>query len=164
MQLGSLLDPSHSWCWFVGIQGRASTSQKMLHSTGNDIWTAHVGDSRAVLCSVASRSEGSTRWHPPPAASWSADPTRPPEFKAEALTKDHHPGLEGERTRIEAAGGFVSAMQGLCLIHSSAYSCWSKICCSRAASMRLLHRMFSASAICMSTASECHVWPVANQQ
>ncbi|KAL9168744.1 hypothetical protein ABFS82_04G034900 [Erythranthe guttata] len=49
---------------------------------------ANVGDSKAILCSKKGSSLG--------------------EVYAEELTKDHHPDREDEKTRIEAAGGFVT--------------------------------------------------------
>mmetsp|Transcript_59817 Transcript_59817/g.182763 ORF Transcript_59817/g.182763 Transcript_59817/m.182763 type:complete len:390 (-) Transcript_59817:77-1246(-) len=80
---------------FLGIQAqikermrdRAESSGTTVtiayHSVGkNKVWLAHVGDSRAVL----GNADGS---------------------KAKALTVDHKPDLEGERRRIEQAGGRV---------------------------------------------------------
>lgn len=48
--------------------------------TGETLWVAHAGDSRAVLCR---------------------------EGAAQRLTEDHKPNLARERVRIEAAGGRI---------------------------------------------------------
>ncbi|CAA6658507.1 unnamed protein product [Spirodela intermedia] len=52
-----------------------------------EILVANVGDSKAVMCSES-------RHHP-------------------ELTKDHHPDRDGERKRVEAAGGFVQDWAGV---------------------------------------------------
>ena len=59
---------------------------------GNDLYVANAGDSRGVL----SRSG-----------------------KAIALSEDHKPAQEGERTRIIAAGGFLSEIGGVCRVNGN---------------------------------------------
>ncbi len=54
---------------------------------GNDLYVANAGDSRGVLCRGG---------------------------KAIALSEDHKPAQEGERSRIIAAGGFLSEIGGVC--------------------------------------------------
>jgi protein phosphatase 1G len=53
---------------------------------GGELWVANAGDSRAVLCRGG---------------------------HAVALSEDHKPQSEAERTRITAAGGFVSDVGGV---------------------------------------------------
>lgn len=53
----------------------------------NDLYVANAGDSRGVLCRGG---------------------------KAVALSEDHKPAQEGERSRIIAAGGFLSEIGGVC--------------------------------------------------
>lgn len=59
---------------------------------GNDLYVANAGDSRGVL----SRSG-----------------------KAIALSEDHKPAQESERTRIIAAGGFLSEIGGVCRVNGN---------------------------------------------
>ncbi len=54
---------------------------------GNDLYVANAGDSRGVLCRGG---------------------------KAVPLSEDHKPAQEGERSRIIAAGGFLSEIGGVC--------------------------------------------------
>lgn len=62
----------------------------VLH--GNDLYVANAGDSRAVL------SRGG---------------------QAYALSEDHKPGQEGERSRIMAAGGFLSNIGGVTRVNGN---------------------------------------------
>lgn len=59
---------------------------------GNTLYIANAGDSRGVLC------RGDT---------------------AVALSEDHKPGLERERARIVAAGGFLSEIAGMCRVNGN---------------------------------------------
>ena len=59
---------------------------------GNDLWVANAGDSRGVLSRAG---------------------------KAIALSEDHKPAQEGERTRIIAAGGFLSEIGGVCRVNGN---------------------------------------------
>lgn len=54
---------------------------------GNELYVANAGDSRGVLCRAG---------------------------KAVALSEDHKPAQETERSRIIAAGGFLSEIGGVC--------------------------------------------------
>ena len=56
------------------------------------MYVANAGDSRAVMCVNG---------------------------KAIALTIDHKPTSESERKRIEAAGGFVSEIGGICRVNGN---------------------------------------------
>lgn len=58
----------------------------------NELWVANAGDSRGVLCRAG---------------------------KAVALSEDHKPASEGERTRIIAAGGFLSDIGGVCRVNGN---------------------------------------------
>ena len=62
----------------------------VLH--GNDLYVANAGDSRAVLCRGG---------------------------QAFALSEDHKPGQEGERSRIMAAGGFLSNIGGVTRVNGN---------------------------------------------
>ena len=62
----------------------------VLH--GTDLYVANAGDSRAVLCR---------------------------EGQAYALSEDHKPGQEGERSRIMAAGGFLSNIGGVTRVNGN---------------------------------------------
>lgn len=59
---------------------------------GNDLYVANAGDSRGVLSRAG---------------------------KAIALSEDHKPAQEGERTRIIAAGGFLSEIGGVCRVNGN---------------------------------------------
>ncbi|KAG2431539.1 hypothetical protein HXX76_009553 [Chlamydomonas incerta] len=59
---------------------------------GNELFVANAGDSRGVLCRAG---------------------------KAVALSEDHKPAQEGERTRIIAAGGFLSEIGGVCRVNGN---------------------------------------------
>ncbi|KAK9828992.1 hypothetical protein WJX72_003282 [[Myrmecia] bisecta] len=59
---------------------------------GNKLYVANAGDSRAVLCRNG---------------------------RAIALSEDHKPAQEGERARIQAAGGFVSDIAGVCRVNGN---------------------------------------------
>ncbi|KAK6164636.1 hypothetical protein DH2020_001500 [Rehmannia glutinosa] len=72
-----------------------STATVVLLFNG-EFLVANVGDSKALLCSQKFLSH-----HDDEGASLG-------EIYAEELTRDHHPDREDEKTRIEAAGGFVS--------------------------------------------------------
>ena len=63
-----------------------STATVVVHRE-DTIYVASVGDSRAVLCKLASE--------------------KPSGFNADPLTRDHSPELEAEKKRIEAANGEV---------------------------------------------------------
>lgn len=58
----------------------------LLSVQGNQLIVANAGDSRAVLCRDAS---------------------------AVPLSEDHKPASEGEKNRIQAAGGFISTIGGV---------------------------------------------------
>ena len=62
----------------------------VLH--GNELYVANAGDSRAVLCRGG---------------------------QAYALSEDHKPGQEGERSRIMAAGGFLSNIGGVTRVNGN---------------------------------------------
>ena len=62
----------------------------VLH--GQDLFVANAGDSRAVLCRAG---------------------------KAVPLSEDHKPGQEGERSRIMAAGGFLSNIGGVTRVNGN---------------------------------------------
>lgn len=62
----------------------------VLH--GKDLFIANAGDSRAVLCRAG---------------------------QAVALSEDHKPGQEGERSRIVAAGGFLSNIGGVTRVNGN---------------------------------------------
>lgn len=59
---------------------------------GNELFVANAGDSRGVLCRAG---------------------------KAVALSEDHKPAQEGERSRIIAAGGFLSEIGGVCRVNGN---------------------------------------------
>lgn len=59
---------------------------------GNELFVANAGDSRGVLSRAG---------------------------KAIALSEDHKPAQEGERTRIIAAGGFLSEIGGVCRVNGN---------------------------------------------
>ncbi len=59
---------------------------------GMDLYVANAGDSRGVLCRGG---------------------------KAVALSEDHKPAQEGERSRIIAAGGFLSEIGGVCRVNGN---------------------------------------------
>ena len=59
---------------------------------GNELYVANAGDSRGVLCRAG---------------------------KAVALSEDHKPAHEVERTRIVAAGGFLSDVGGVCRVNGN---------------------------------------------
>jgi len=59
---------------------------------GNELFVANAGDSRGVLCRG---------------------------MEAIALSQDHKPSLDTERTRIEAAGGFLSDIAGMCRVNGN---------------------------------------------
>lgn len=59
---------------------------------GNELYVANAGDSRGVLCRGG---------------------------KAVALSEDHKPAQEGERSRIIAAGGFLSEIGGVCRVNGN---------------------------------------------
>ena len=59
---------------------------------GNELYVANAGDSRGVLCRGT---------------------------RAVALSHDHKPSLDAERTRIEAAGGFLSDIAGMCRVNGN---------------------------------------------
>mmetsp|Transcript_5238 Transcript_5238/g.10634 ORF Transcript_5238/g.10634 Transcript_5238/m.10634 type:complete len:360 (+) Transcript_5238:2-1081(+) len=67
----------------------SGTTATLAVRRGGVLYAAHVGDSRAVLA----RDRGG-------------------ELEAEDLTRDHKPTCEGERRRIEAAGGEVRRLEG----------------------------------------------------
>lgn len=59
---------------------------------GNELFVANAGDSRGVLCRGT---------------------------EAVALSQDHKPSLASERSRIEAAGGFLSDIAGMCRVNGN---------------------------------------------
>lgn len=59
---------------------------------GNELYVANAGDSRGVLCRG---------------------------MEAIALSQDHKPSLDSERMRIEAAGGFLSDIAGMCRVNGN---------------------------------------------
>eukprot|EP00210_Caulerpa_lentillifera_P001150 g1107.t1 len=68
----------------IPIQAGATAIVAVLK--GNELYVANAGDSRGVLCKGT---------------------------RAVALSQDHKPGLDSERLRIEAAGGFLSEIAGM---------------------------------------------------
>ena len=72
------------------LQAGCTAVVAVLH--GNDLYVANAGDSRAVLCQGG---------------------------QAFALSEDHKPGQEGERSRIMAAGGFLSNIGGVTRVNGN---------------------------------------------
>lgn len=72
------------------LQAGCTAVVAVLH--GNDLYVANAGDSRAVLCRGG---------------------------QAFALSEDHKPGQEGERSRIMAAGGFLSNIGGVTRVNGN---------------------------------------------
>lgn len=72
------------------LQAGCTAVVAVLH--GNDLYVANAGDSRAVLCRGG---------------------------QAYALSEDHKPGQEGERSRIMAAGGFLSNIGGVTRVNGN---------------------------------------------
>ena len=76
----------------------------LIIDPGTTLWTAHVGDSKALVCNFSRPlrqsqvSEHSTIRKGEEEASTTS---------AIHLTEDHHPGLASEQRRIQAAGGYV---------------------------------------------------------
>jgi len=72
------------------LQAGCTAVVAVLH--GSDLYVANAGDSRAVLCRGG---------------------------QAFALSEDHKPGQEGERSRIMAAGGFLSNIGGVTRVNGN---------------------------------------------
>lgn len=72
------------------LQAGCTAVVAVLH--GDDLYVANAGDSRAVLCRGG---------------------------QALALSEDHKPGQEGERSRIMAAGGFLSNIGGVTRVNGN---------------------------------------------
>ena len=72
------------------LQAGCTAVVAVLH--GHDLYVANAGDSRAVLCRGG---------------------------QAFALSEDHKPGQEGERSRIMAAGGFLSNIGGVTRVNGN---------------------------------------------
>uniref|UniRef100_A0A7S3QPM9 PPM-type phosphatase domain-containing protein n=1 Tax=Dunaliella tertiolecta TaxID=3047 RepID=A0A7S3QPM9_DUNTE len=71
---------------------RARTRTHIHTQCGDKLYVANAGDSRGVLC------RGST---------------------AVPLSEDHKPASERERSRIIAAGGFLSEIGGVCRVNGN---------------------------------------------
>eukprot|EP00210_Caulerpa_lentillifera_P009017 g8606.t1 len=71
---------------FTTIPVQAGATAIVAVLKGKELYVANAGDSRGVLCKAT---------------------------KAIALSQDHKPGLDTERLRIEAAGGFLSEIAGM---------------------------------------------------
>lgn len=69
----------------------SGTTAVVIFRNGNDVYTANVGDSRAIIA----RRDSTTA-----------------QLAPQALSIDQNPDTPGERERIEAAGGFVSEPPG----------------------------------------------------
>ena len=72
------------------LQAGCTAVVAVLH--GKNLYVANAGDSRAVLCRNG---------------------------QAVALSEDHKPGQEGERSRIVAAGGFLSNIGGVTRVNGN---------------------------------------------
>mmetsp|Transcript_40292 Transcript_40292/g.125360 ORF Transcript_40292/g.125360 Transcript_40292/m.125360 type:complete len:359 (-) Transcript_40292:88-1164(-) len=92
--LGAAFTQTQSHCVRCQSEGQldcslSGTTATLAMLRGDVLYVAHVGDSRAVLARGASG-----------------------QLEAEDLTRDHKPTCEGERARIEAAGGEVRRLEG----------------------------------------------------
>lgn len=83
-------DPTHQTEMNALVQAGATAIVAVLK--GNELYVANAGDSRGVLCRGG---------------------------EAIALSQDHKPSLDTERTRIEAAGGFLSDIAGMCRVNGN---------------------------------------------
>lgn len=81
---GGVLGPSASAVAEIGVH--AGCTAIVAVRKGNQLFVANAGDSRGVLCKGTS---------------------------AVALSEDHKPGMEQEKNRIVAAGGFLSEIGGM---------------------------------------------------
>ena len=72
---------------------------------------AHVGDSRAILCTVNSSGPQNLTDPEGPAVAPSGE-DGDSSSAAVLLTEDHQPGLESERQRILSSGGTVEGGNG----------------------------------------------------
>lgn len=79
------IDREYSLEAFKRKYNAGSTATVVLLLNGEDILVASLGDSPALLCKGSSMTK----------------------LIVEELTRNHHPGQEDERARIEGAGGFV---------------------------------------------------------
>ena len=78
---------------------------------GSDLLVAHVGDSRAILCTV--NSSGPHNLTDPESLSVARSGEDGDSSSAAVLlTEDHQPGLESERQRILGSGGTVEGGNG----------------------------------------------------
>jgi protein phosphatase 1G len=80
------------------VVDRSGSTAVVVCLTPTFIAVANCGDSRAVLARKRQMSSSSM--------------TRLNEVEAVAMSRDHKPHLEGERARIEAAGGVVTELEG----------------------------------------------------
>lgn len=75
-----------------GAMVQAGCTAVVVLKIGNKLYCANAGDSRGVLARAG---------------------------KAVALSEDHKPAHEGERSRIIAAGGFLSDIGGMCRVNGN---------------------------------------------
>jgi len=96
--LSSAFVQCHARCTKAGVfdTQRSGTTATMVLQRKDDLYVAHVGDSRAILARRRS----------------SRGLVGKDVFYAEDLTEDHKPELERERERIEASGGDVLKVEG----------------------------------------------------
>lgn len=93
--LAEAFPKTHALCAEAGQAGKfdcslSGTTATMLMLRGNEFYSAHVGDSRAVLARKA----------------------RDGCLEAKDITEDHKPQNEEEKKRIQSAGGQVRRLEG----------------------------------------------------
>jgi serine/threonine protein phosphatase PrpC len=79
---------SHSLPEPAGSTSGSTVLMVLIHRATGHVWTAHCGDSRAIL-------------------------GYGPTHAAQDITLDHKPNLPSEKARIESSGGFVADVQGV---------------------------------------------------
>jgi hypothetical protein len=98
---------------------------------GNELYVANAGDSRGVLCRGG---------------------------QAVALSEDHKPAQEGERSRIIAAGGFLSEIGGVCRWGSFLWALGFPLC--PMPSWHPLSALAGVQLCCSNTAGDAYIYQV----